>query len=95
MVFEKLFFLFFFFRLSGNGNGTCLLGLDLPKSGPYDDPEYDLFMKILQCRDRTSKFYFNITFLLIGIVKKKKSFVNILTEIKNINYIILRLIFLK
>jgi len=46
---------FLFSRLSGNGNGTCLLGLDLPKSGPYDDPEYDLFMKILQCRDRTSE----------------------------------------
>ncbi|VVC46129.1 PAN/Apple domain [Cinara cedri] len=44
------------FGLSGNGNGTCLLGSDLPKSGPYDDPEYDLFMKILQCRDRTSCF---------------------------------------
>ncbi|XP_015363152.1 PREDICTED: uncharacterized protein LOC107161309 isoform X1 [Diuraphis noxia] len=44
------------YGLNGNGNGTCLLGLDLPKSGPYDDPEYDLFMKILQCRDRTTCF---------------------------------------
>lgn len=43
------------FRVNGNGIGTCLLGLDLPKYRPYDDPEYDLFMKILQCRDRTSK----------------------------------------
>lgn len=69
----KNYFFIYFFRLSGNGNGTCLLGLDLPKSGPYDDPEYDLFMKILQCRDRTSKFYFNFTFLPIGKVKKKKN----------------------
>uniref|UniRef100_A0A2S2R1U8 Apple domain-containing protein n=1 Tax=Sipha flava TaxID=143950 RepID=A0A2S2R1U8_9HEMI len=44
------------YGLSGNGNGTCLLGLNLPKSELYDDPDYDLFMKILQCRDRTMCF---------------------------------------
>ncbi|XP_050426859.1 uncharacterized protein LOC126837103 [Adelges cooleyi] len=44
------------FGLTINGNGTCLLAADLPKSGLYDDPEYDLFMKILQCRDRTMCF---------------------------------------
>lgn len=52
--------MFIFRRLNELGDGTCLLGLDLPKSGPYDDPEYDLFMKILQCRDRTSKSFDNL-----------------------------------
>lgn len=52
--------MFIFGRLNELGDGTCLLGLDLPKSGPYDDPEYDLFMKILQCRDRTSKLFDDI-----------------------------------
>jgi len=47
----------FNFRVNVNGIGTCLLSLDLPKLGPYDDPEFDLFVKILQCRLRTSKLY--------------------------------------
>lgn len=49
--------MFIFRRINELGDGTCLLGLDLPKLGPYDDPEYDLFMKVLQCRDRTSKLF--------------------------------------
>lgn len=45
-----------FFRIAPGGNGTCDISVQLPKASPEDDADYDLFVRVLQCRSMTSKY---------------------------------------
>ena len=44
------------FRIGPTGNGTCELSIPLPKYPPDEDPDYDLFIRVLQCRNMTSEY---------------------------------------
>ncbi|XKL65414.1 hypothetical protein PGB90_008834 [Kerria lacca] len=39
------------------GNGTCDISIQLPKSPPNEDADYDLFIRVLQCRNMTKAWF--------------------------------------